>query len=337
MITKINNQLPKHYNQTSFKGPGAAALSGLNFLATNQGIGACAVDFCSMVTPRTVIDFKKRGSQAGIETGIREGSSCLIHAAIGFIGTAIGAAISKGFNKAFGVKAHNIYANGETIDFCADLWKRAGSKKEYYKGVLSKMKGLDGEVWRAIPEEVAENIAEGLANANGDKSIIRKSVAKIAHAIGAQSSFQINNGKSVISNSADILLENARSLGEAFEKVDVNQTDLFNSFVSKLKSTKLKTTLVGMGLCALLCMSVQPINKMLTKMRTGQDGFVGVQGATADNSKGFKAKKTAIGLGMLAGMHASIGKPKNYIKNIQFNGKAPSINQFKFRIIKNMY
>ena len=65
-------------------------------------------------------------------------------------------------------------------------------------------------------------------------------------------------------------------------------------------------------------------------MRTGQDGFVGVQGAGADNSKAFKVKKTAIGLGMLAAMHASIGKPQNLLKNIQFNGKAPTINQFKF-------
>ncbi len=335
MITEIStkniNQIPKqNNNNTSFKGPGAAALNSLNFLATNQGLGACAVDFCSMVTPRTAIDFKKRGTQAGIETAIREGTSCLIHAAIGVIGTGIGAVISKGFNKAFGVKAHNIYANGETIDYCANIWRNTTTKKEYFRSLLSQMQGLDGEVWKKLPEDVVESVAEGLANARRDKTIVQKSVAKISQAIGAQSNFRISNGKSFISNSADVLLENARSLGEAFQRVDVNETELFNGFVKKLKSTKLKTTLVGMGLCALLCMSVQPINRYLTKKRTGQDGFVGVQGANADNSKGFKIKKTAIGLGMLGAMHASIGKPKNIIQNIQFNGKFPSINQFKF-------
>lgn len=335
MITKIStkniNQLPKQNNNTtSFKGPGAAALNGLNFLATNQGLGACAVDFCSMVTPRTLIDFKKRGTQAGIETGIREGTSCFIHAAIGVIGTAIGAAISRGFNKAFGIKAHNIYANSETIDYCADVWRATKTKKEYFRSILSQMQGLDGQVWKKIPEEVIEDVSESLSHAKENKTIVKEAVAKISQAIGAQGNFRIGNGKSVISDSADIILDNARSLGEAFKKVDVNETELFNGFIKKLKSTKLKTTLVGMGLCAILCMSVQPINRYLTKKRTGQDGFVGVQGASADNSKEFKAKKTAIGLGMLAAMHASIGKPKNYIKNIQFNSKFPSINQFKF-------
>ena len=108
MISEINNTqytLPKQQNKnTSFKSLSALGLNGLNFLATNQGLGACAVDLSSMVIPRTVIDFKKRGPQAGIETGIREGSSCFIHAAIGLIGTAIGALVSKGINKKFNIK-----------------------------------------------------------------------------------------------------------------------------------------------------------------------------------------------------------------------------------------
>ena len=182
MINKINNTqytIPKQQNKnTSFKSLSALGLNGLNFLATNQGLGACAVDLSSMVIPRTVIDFKKRGPQAGIETGIREGSSCFIHAAIGLIGTAIGALVSKGINKKFNIKAHNIYANSETIDYCADLWKQSGSKKEYFSKILGSMQGLDSQTWKRIPKEVSENIADSLANAGTDKSVIGKAVVR---------------------------------------------------------------------------------------------------------------------------------------------------------------
>ena len=332
MINKINNAqytIPKQHKNTSFKGAGAV-LNGLNFLATNQGLGACAVDFSSMVVPRTTIDFKKRGPQAGIETGIREGSSCFLHAAVGLIGTAIGALVSKGINKTFNIKAHNIYANGETIDYCADLWKKSGSKKEYFSKMLESMQGLDGQVWKNIPKEVTESAAEALSNAGSDKTVVSKVVAQITKATGAQANYKIKTGGKVLTNSAETLIEHARSLGQAFEKVDVTNTSLFSNFISKLKSTKLKTTIAGIGFCAALCMSIQPLNKFFTKLRTGQDGFVGVQGAGADTSKEFKIKKTALGLGMLAAMHSSIGKPQNLLKNIQFNGKAPTINQFKF-------
>ncbi len=334
MINKINNTqytIPKQQNKnTSFKSLSDLGLNGLNFLATNQGLGACAVDLSSMVIPRTIIDFKKRGSQAGIETGIREGSSCLIHASIGLIGTAIGALVSNKINKKFNIKAHNIYANGETIDYCADLWKKSGSKKEYFSKILDSMQGLDGEVWKKIPKEVSETVADSLANAGTDKSAIAKAVAQITKATGAQANFKIENGGKILQNSAETILEHAKSLSQAFEKVDISNTGLFNSFVSKLKKTKLITTIAGIGFCAALCMSIQPLNKFFTKMRTGQDGFVGVEGAGADNSKEFKIKKTAVGLGLLAAMHSSIGKPRNLLQNIQFNGKAPTINQFKF-------
>ena len=66
---KINNSNDQKKNP-QFK----AADAFLRILATNQAIGATAVDFGFMVLPRTSTDFIKRGPAAGLETGRREAS-----------------------------------------------------------------------------------------------------------------------------------------------------------------------------------------------------------------------------------------------------------------------
>ena len=58
-----NEQLQK--KQPQFK----AADAFLRCLATNQAIGATAVDFGFMVVPRTGTDLVQRGPAAGLETG----------------------------------------------------------------------------------------------------------------------------------------------------------------------------------------------------------------------------------------------------------------------------
>ena len=92
----------------SFKGPETALLTGLRGLNNSPALGACAVDLCSMVIPRTAIEMKNRGQQAGIEAAFREGASCLIHACVGLIGLGAATLLSGEFNKTHGLKAQNI-------------------------------------------------------------------------------------------------------------------------------------------------------------------------------------------------------------------------------------
>ena len=72
--------------KTSFKGIEMPVLSGLNWMKNNPALSACGVDVCSMALPRTAVEVRNRGRQAGIETFIREMSSAVINASIGMIG-----------------------------------------------------------------------------------------------------------------------------------------------------------------------------------------------------------------------------------------------------------
>ena len=141
MINKVTSQLDnkitnKKQNNQSFKGPGTALLTGLGGLSNSPALGACAVDLCSMVIPRTAIEMKNRGQQAGIEAAFREGSSCLIHACVGLIGLAASALVSSGFNKTNGVKAQNIFANGDTINNLAQRWQDAETQTGFFKNFV---------------------------------------------------------------------------------------------------------------------------------------------------------------------------------------------------------
>ena len=129
-------------NKQSFKGVGSAGLGFLRGLNNSPALGACAVDLCSMVIPRTAIEMKNRGQQAGIEAAFREGASCLIHACVGLIGLGAAALVSGGFNKEFGVKAQNIFANQSSINNMAAIWDGAANQKEFFNTFAQNITGL---------------------------------------------------------------------------------------------------------------------------------------------------------------------------------------------------
>ncbi|MBQ8886932.1 MAG: hypothetical protein IJW32_04185 [Clostridia bacterium] len=338
----------RNRNNQSFKGVGTAALVGLKSLNDSPAIGACAVDLASMVIPRTTIEMKNRGPQAGIEAAFREGTSCLIHACVGLIGLGAATLLSGKFNKTHGIKAQNIFASGDTINNMSQIWQSSEGQKQFFDGFVQSIKGLNGTEWKRVSEGAKDDIVEGLvylaeksdilSKAKGaDKAKLSKEVkilkntvlSKVTKDTGAQASFKMNAGQGVKDVSASLgeLVDNAVSLSNAFK---TKSKDKLPDFVKALKGNKVASTLLGMGICAAMCISVQPINRFLTKKRTGSDGFVGVEGKGGDNSKGFKAAKTVAGIAFPIFSLKTIGKMSDLVSNIQFNSKVPTINQFKF-------
>lgn len=339
-----NKQLNKN---TSFKGgAGVAALTGLRGLNNSPAIGACAVDLCSMVIPRTAIEMKNRGPQAGIEAAFREGTSCLIHACVGLIGLGAATLLSKKINNDYGIKAQNIFASGNTIDNMHNIWKTSNGQEAFFDGFLQKIKGLNGTEMKAISDsvrpEVVENLvslakkSDELSSATGSakfalakevKDLKNIVIAKITKDTGAQASFELDAGAKKVSSSIGELVDNAVSISNSLKG---KSEDVLPQFVSALKKNKVASTLLGIGICAAMCMSVQPVNRYLTKKRTGQDGFVGVENKDSDKSKGFKTLKTIAGVAFPVVAIKSIGNLSDLVSNIQFNSKVPTINQFKF-------
>ena len=358
MIDRIQNsninqtQAKQNSKNPSFKGPGILLLRTLN---ESPAIGACAVDMCSMVIPRTTIEWKNRGPQSGIETGIREGTSNLLHTCVGLIGLGAATGISKQFNKDFNIKAQNIFASGSTIDTMAEIWRRSGGDQKRFLGsFVNRVQGLEGSSWKHISTSARKEITDSLvllaektkqlaSATGGDKKSIAKEIKTLKSSIvgrvikdtGAQASFIIPapcKTNKAIKASFSELVDNAVVVSNSFT---TRTKENLPKFINALKKNKTAATALGMGICALLCMSVQPVNRLLTKLRTGNDGFVGVENNkdVPENKKKFqlyKPLKVALGIAFPAAALRTIGKYSDILSNIQFNSKVPTINQFKF-------
>lgn len=360
--SQTNNQQGK---QNSFKGAGTLALTGLRALNNSPAIGACAVDLCSMVIPRTIVETKNRGKESGIETFFREVSSCLIHACVGLIGLGASTVISSNINKEYGMKAQKLFVSGDTIKNMSERWVQSGNKsQEFFENFVDGIKGLNGTQWNGISDKAKPQVVKKLTElaektqalslkTGADKKKALKEVKNLKQVLvngiikdtGAQSSFVLpeivtetvgNNGESVknvtksISANISELIDNAVGLNNSFKQ----NNGKIDNFVKSLSKNKKYSTIVGLGICAILCMSVQPLNKYLTKKRTGKDGFVGVDnngGAAKDEKKSnlYKPLKTVTGIAFPIAALRTIGKFPELISNIQFNSKVPSINQFK--------
>ena len=307
-----------------------------------------------MVIPRTAIEYKNRGLQAGIESAVREGSSCLLHACVGLIGFAAASLLSKGFNSEHGIKAQNIFASGDTVKNMAEIWKQTdGTSEQFFEGFVKNLSGLSGENWENVSKNATAPIVENLVKlanktselatkSGAEKQAISKEIKNLKEVIisqltkdtGAQMSYKLKGLKDAsgnvitkeISASAAELVDSAISLSNSFK---TKTKEKLPDFVKGLVKNKNAATILGLGICAALCLSIQPINKWLTKKRTGQDGFVGVEDKQADNSKGFKIARTALGVGFPIFAMSTIGKFSNLLSNVQFMSKITTLNQFK--------
>lgn len=338
----------------------------LRFLDTNQAWGANLVDLGFMVFPRSVTDYT-RGIAAGNETLRREGSGTANHSMIGMYGTAAGLALAAGLNKAYklgknDVKANSIFADSETIDLHGKIFNEkikasagnpgANPLREYLTETLKNYEAMQGinpqnkntAVWKRFSDKSVEdavNILEREIKSDGSK--ISKSAAANIRSIlvsdtGLENTYRIiaKEGERQHSSrySIDSIVENLYKLGKTFTKDTVSETfkksadAAENIFLKSLKSMNLKRSLAGIGIASAVGVSVQPINMYLTKQKTGKSGFVG--GGEEDKSAGFKIKKAVVAGLFGAGVLATIGNPKNLMKNLQFKGLSPTINQFKF-------
>lgn len=357
----VNNK--PEYSNPSFTGAFDMAL---RFLDTNPAWGADAVDLCFMVTPRTLTDFG-RGSNAGFETMRREGAGTANHSAVPLYGTLAGMAVAAGINGLYqfgknDVKASSVFADSETMDMMTKLYTEelkqakinpeAKPLREFLVRYFQNYEALsanENAKYVKLAKEDAEDIADTLMSEIAKegkkpaKDVISYVQAKMTSGLGGvENNLRIiaDEGKAQHTSryTVETVVDNAYKLGkifnkekvkDAFEETITKSVDFTeNTFLKAMKNMNLKRSLIGIGVASAVGVSAQPLNMYITKKKTGTTGFVG--GGKEDKSTAFKIKKTLAGLAFFSAALATIGKPKDLIKNLQFKGFNPTIKQFKF-------
>ncbi len=355
-IIPQNQQQNKQKDNTKFTGAYEVATTALRWLDTNQAWGANTVDLCSMVIPRTTVDFVNRGPEAGTETARRESMGTVNHASIGLYGTAAGMGLASMLNSKYGVKAHKIFANDGTIDILSKYWsearKTSDDPQKYVKAFTDKVVdniklfNTDTDVETGMiklskeaQNDVSKVLADKLINSSEqtiDKETLKYLQSVIVSDTGAESKVVLEGFSKQADNSLKTLLGNLYNVSKTFmnEKVDsvFKSSDVVaeNPFIKGLKSLNLKRSIAGLGIAAAIGMSTQPINMYLTKKKTGSDGFVGVPGREKDNTSGFKMMKLAAASAFTAAALSTITtKPSKLLSKLQFQGVIPTVSQLK--------
>lgn len=351
IIPQLKQNIENKKDNVNFTGAFDAVTMGLRFLDTNQAWGANAVDLASMVIPRTTVDFVSRGPAAGMETGRREASGTINHSLVGVYGTVAGLALATALNNKYGIKAHKLFVDDETLDLLAKAWDKqvkAGNNepvKDYLRDVLSNAETRVGDDWKKIPQDKLEDVVNKFTDVLKSKDApvtISKDLkayaqSVITHATGSENTFRLaeNQKTTSVSNLLDSIYNVSRTfvnekVGNAFkESKDIDT----NAYLKSLKRMNLRRSMLGLGIASAVGMSIQPLNIYLTKKKTGSDGFVGVEGRQKDNSAGFKGMKVAAAGIFGGGILATIGMRdgvKGLLKKIQFRGLVPTLDQFKF-------
>lgn len=366
-IQKIpqNNIAVNKDNAPNFKGGTAF----LRYLATNQAVGANAVDLSFMVIPRTTSDFIGRGPNAGIETGRREASGTLNHSLVGVYGIGAGALVGAltGINRKYGINANKIMAAPTTINILAENKARQlqnnKSQLDYIKETLSNVKAFnpnsehaDAKGYVKLSKKSVDKVSEFLNTTINDIPNMKRSFFKkddltkavetavnmITEDTAAQSKYILESleGSPESDTNLKTLLDDICKTSDAFNKEKV--VDSFknqikdgkkitdNKFVKSLTKFKNTKSIAGFLIAAGIGASIQPLNMYLTKKKTGIDGFVGVEGRTKDNSNGFKALKVATSVGFGAMVMKTLETGfKGFFKEMAFTGFWPSIPQLK--------
>lgn len=363
----IQQNKQKQQSQPRFTGaPETAATLLLRFLDTNQAIGANSVDLCSMVIPRTVYDFHKRGADAGVETARRESMGTINHSLVGVYGTLGGMLVASALNRRFkndNLRVDKLFADNATTDILARY--RLNSLRKEPKPEVSNVKSYLNEVfdnlkvynpankdavdgWVGIKGKERDLVIEKLEDLlkNGKKDQIDKDSLNyiknlLVSSTGGEKQVKLEffkDGKleKKATNNLSTFIENLHNVSKVYMKKDVeeifkNSVDIdSNAFVNALKSMNLKRSIIGLGIATAIGVSTQPINKYLTFKKTGQTGFVGVEGREEDHSTKFKIMKTVAGI-LLAGAAISTitTKPSEFLSKIQFKGMLPTVDQLK--------
>ena len=363
-INKQQDQFAENKQNPNFKSVDGV----LRFLATNQAVGANLVDFSFMVVPRTTTDLISRGPDAGVETARREATGTINHSLIGLYGMGAGAvaAMLLGIDNKFDIKANDLFTAPETLDILAQnkaqQIKNNGTKLDYLKDTLRNIKaynptaaGADTEGFVKLSEETVNEVAGILEEVITDKDMTNKKwhksktansidavINKITEKTGAQSKYVLESTDKKLSSTADLktMLDDIFKVSKTFDKEKV--VDAFKEQVKNGKTIKdnayikgvqkfMKTRAgAGFAIATAIGMSIQPLNVYLTKLKTGSDGFVGVEGRSKDDSAGFKALKAASAaafFGMVLGtLQTGL---KGFMDKMSFKGALPTISQLK--------
>ena len=336
-------------NTLNFNSSMGTLSKSLYALSNNDMLNASFVDVFAMDTPRTIVETKNRGKQAGIEMGFREYTGTFIAEFSAAVFAVIASKfISKKLNPEVKVNSGSWITNNG-LDVFSDIYNKSDkTPKSYLEKLLNSMSGQVGSETKNfadISQDKSKYVIEKLTNLITDKSLNKKEYKKaltdvqgeIINLLGADNSITIKSGNYEVSSN---LTHAIRDIVDSGKNIFFTETKHVPSeILQKLKRMNNLRIGIAIPLSMGLAITNQYLNRYLTKKRTGIDNFVGENGYENNvisqnekkKEKGLWLKKI-ISAGIFVLMLTKVmgvKKPIDIIKKLEFDGPATSGNAIK--------
>lgn len=367
-----NNQ--KKSDAQNFKGAGIDAAfnlldKGFSVLDKNAMIQVSFVDTVSTNIPRTLVDLKT-GLAAALETFRREFSGLFVNCLMpGLVVKGLANVLPKA--KEFdGTDVVGSWANGASIDRLKGVYNQAQSSgakdktRVYVEKALGSLEGLDGKNWikfadkAATPEytQAVDAITEAIGKTGKERrNLLKQAQTKLVGVTKAENILRFNgaaqsNLEETLRDVADlgskfnsVKSKTLKTLGETVDDVVKPETtskiaDSIGKYGEKLKGFVNKKSLIGMGVVIAIAVSVQSINRAITRKQFDAEGApiykdFGKKDTTQKmdekKKKQFFGKKLLSAAGMY-GLAALSMMKKPSLGMFQFSGIFPTMDQCRW-------
>ena len=340
-----------------------------SILDKNAMIQVSFVDTVSTNIPRTLVDLKT-GLAAALETCRREFSGLFVNCLMpGLVVKALAGILPKD-NQLKGTNVVGSWVNGDSIEKLKGAYKQAqasgaGDKtRAYVETVLGSLEGLDGKNWvkyadkasEPIYQEAVSNITQAISSSGSErKKLLKQAQSKLAGLTKAESILKFNG---TAQSNLEETLRDVVDLGGKFESVknktlsaagatadDIIQPEIsskvssaVDKYGSSLKNFVNKKSLIGMGIVIGIAVSIQTINRAITRKQFKAEGApiykdFGKKDTTQKmdekQKKGFFLKKLVAAASMY-GLAAVSMMKRPSLGMFQFSGIFPTMDQCRW-------
>ena len=366
---KKNIQSNNNYSQKTFNGAGDAAFNMLDkafsVLDKNAMIQVSFVDTVSTNIPRTLVDLKT-GLAAAFETCRREFSGLFVNCLMpGLVVKGLAALLPKS-EELKNTDVVGSWANGSSINRLKEAYTQAQSSgaadttRNFVERAVGALEGLDGTTWVKYADKAEEPVYQSAitditnaisAKGKERKTLLKQAQTKLTGLTKAESVLKFNGSPQA---NLEETLRDVADLGSKFNTVkDKTVTTLGNSNSKEVTSkvteaidkygkslTKFvnKKSLIGMAMVIGIAVSVQTINRAITRKQFKAEGApiykdFGKKDTTQkmdeNQKKRFFGKKLLSAAGMY-GLAATSMMKKPSLGMFQFSGIFPTMDQCRW-------
>lgn len=348
MINKINIR-QDNKNKISFKGPLNVLTKGLELCNKYPMVGVSVIDLGTAIGPRTAVDFVTTNAFAAAETGRKESMGLFMNCLIpSFVVLGLAKAVQPlTMGKEFKhIDMASVWANEDTINKLSGIYKNTqGSMEqrvgEFTKTIINNLEGFVGNSknqWSSFEGKTGNTIQELtnlILSSNVPKKETKKTLGKIFDELAANTKttevIRFAGDKKAFSSNLSELLRDTVALGRRFKDNAVSNN--IGEFAKRSIKLVNRKSFLGMLILIPAAMSVQFINRAITKWRSGQDGAPIYKDFGKESSVNIPKDRKNLKTNMIIASAAMLGatmlvtKGQFSKKLFQFKGLFPTVAQ----------